>query len=144
MDFYRDRYGIIRGGNFKAVRLYVPSLVALLKKTESTEGYRIVEDGLPEDAKVVRTDLQWLGPVQVLFMIMESEEWEYIGETDPIPLLSPSVKSSRKKTQKGATGAKKKGRGGVFSDDDRPPFGPGSDEDPDTFPAVEDEPELPI
>lgn len=144
MDFYADRYGIMEPGRFMAIQIPVPKLVGLLKKTEEGDGYRIVENGIPGDARIVRTSLEWIGPVQILYIVAESEEWPLLSEIDPIPLLSPSVRSTPKRGEKGGKRPKKQGRG-VVEEPDRPPFGPGSDEDPSTFPPVEeDEPELPI
>lgn len=144
MEFFANRYGVMRAGRFMAIQIPVPKLVGLLKKVDPEGGYQVVTNGLPEDAKIIRTSLDWLGPVQVLFIIAESEEWPVLSETEPIPLLSPSVHTARKGTGKPRKGTKEQGRG-VDDAMDRPPFGPGSEEDPETFPDVPpEEDELPI
>ncbi len=147
MEHYPGRYGILRPGRFIAVQIPVPKLVDLLKKTEEGGGFRIIENGLPEDARIVRTHMEWIGPVNVLFVVAESDSLPMLGMADPIPLLSPSVRSARKSGEKGSKRGKTESREVVIdaSYTDRPPFGPGSDEDPETFPPVDkDEPELPI
>lgn len=128
--FYRDRYAITTAGRYKAIKVDVPLLIKLLKQTGEEDYFAITENGLPEDARIVKTKLDWTGFCQTLFIIAESEEWPVVTEAEPIPLLSPTVSMARKGPKK----AKNTGRGGgrgAKSRDAEPP------EDMEDYPPEE-------
>lgn len=106
--FYRDRYGILQAGRYKAIKADVPLLLKLLKQAGEDDYFAITENGLPEDARIIRTTLDWTGFCQTLFIVAESQEWPVVTEAEPIPLLSPTVSMARK----GGKKAPKRGRGG--------------------------------